>query len=165
MRGAVWCSVEERGILRYGFCPTFTNAGAAPRPVAIGNSESQTCGCASNLHLPRKGHTNPTQISALCLPSLRRSCIVWISFAINIFTYLLMVLYLTSDFFQVSFKPEYLVKGKVNLSSFPVNWDHFQRTPPRKWKLSPQNGRKCLQITYLIRVWYPEHTKTIITQQ
>lgn len=39
-----------------------------------------------------------------------------------------------------------------------------QRTLSRKWK-NPQNGRKYLQIIYLLRMYYPEYIKNTIRRQ
>ena len=47
-----------------------------------------------------------------------------------------------------------------------INWASTLKTfvlqgiSPRKWKGNPQNGRKYLQILYLIKCQYPEYIKT-----
>lgn len=65
----------------------------------------------------KKRHPDPAEI-----------CMIKTYFAIKIFTYLLKVLYLVSDFIPSSFKPEYLVKGNIRFYQPPppiMNEDHF----------------------------------------
>lgn len=56
------------------------------------------------------------------------------------------------------------INGKTNQTSQKCLKFMHQKTPPREKKDKPQDERKCLQIMYLIKDWYPEQQRASTNQ-